>query len=268
VINFDYCGHGNVKCICPLCKELTPVERINDIYVKRDDLFKVAGVNGGKARTCWFLAEGAKGLITTGARQSPQVNIVAHIAKAKGIPCRVHVPWGAFTPELEDAKKAGAEIVQHKPGYNTVIIRGALDDLKNNGDWTYIPFGMECEEAVRQTAQQVANLPHDINRVVVPVGSGMTLAGVLQGLVDYPLTVPVFGVAVGADPTKRLDKYAPSGWREMVELVRSEHGYHEGKLAWLGPLMLDPIYEAKCLEYLRPGDLFWIVGIRQTAVRA
>jgi len=26
---------------------------------------------------------------------------------------------------------------------------------------------------------------------------------------------------------------------------------------------LDPIFEAKCLPFLQPGDLFWVVGIRQ-----
>ena len=30
----------------------------------------------------------------------------------------------------------------------------------------------------------------------------------------------------------------------------------------LGGLALDPYYEAKCVPYLRPGDLFWVVGRR------
>jgi len=32
---------------------VTPVQRIDHVWVKRDDLYHVAGVNGGKAHACW-----------------------------------------------------------------------------------------------------------------------------------------------------------------------------------------------------------------------
>lgn len=48
---------------------LTPVERCGDIWLKRDDAFTVAGQYGGKARTCWQLAQGASGLVTAGSRR-------------------------------------------------------------------------------------------------------------------------------------------------------------------------------------------------------
>ena len=72
--------------------DYTPIESSGGYYFKRDDLYRVAGVSGGKARTCWGLAQGAPGLVTAGSRHSPQVNIVAHIAQELGVPCRVHVP--------------------------------------------------------------------------------------------------------------------------------------------------------------------------------
>ena len=78
---------------------LTPIETHGGHLVKRDDLFSIGGVNGGKVRTCWHLAQGAKGLVTAGSRQSPQVNIVAHIAKKLNIPSRVHMPRGKLSPE-------------------------------------------------------------------------------------------------------------------------------------------------------------------------
>lgn len=244
---------------------VTPIERLGDVWVKRDDTYSVAGVAGGKVRSCWALAQGAPGLVTAGSRQSPQVNIVAHIAHRLGIPCRVHVPSGAFTPELEAAQAAGAEVVQHKPGHNSVIIARAREDAKARG-WREIPFGMECAEAPRQTATQVVDLPADVKRIVVPVGSGMSLAGVLWGLRNAGLAVPVVGVVVGAEPAKRLDRYAPQGWRDMATLVRSEQDYHDAAPRTnLGGLELDPIYEAKCLPFLQPGDLLWVVGVRQSA---
>ena len=37
----------------------TPIEQLGDYWVKREDSFEVAGVNGGKVRTCWQLSQGA-----------------------------------------------------------------------------------------------------------------------------------------------------------------------------------------------------------------
>ena len=86
----------------------TPVQRRGELWFKRDDLFEVGGVYGGKVRTCYALAQGAAGLVTAGSRQSPQANIVAQIARVMGIPCRVHTPTGELSPELLAARAAGA----------------------------------------------------------------------------------------------------------------------------------------------------------------
>ena len=248
--------------------DVTPVEEHGGYLVKRDDLFAVGGSAGGKARTCLALAAAGApaGLVTAGSRQSPQANIVAAVAAQLGVRCRVHVPAaaGPLTPELAAAAGHGAEIVEHRPGHNSVIIARARDDAAARG-WLDIPFGMECAEAVRQTAGQVASLPADVTRIVVPVGSGMSLAGILAGLAQAGRDTPVLGVVVGADPARRLGKWAP-GWRGRVQLVKAQQGYHDHAAGTrLGELELDPVYEAKCLPFLRPGDLLWVVGRRETA---
>lgn len=247
--------------------ELTPIERVGAFFLKRDDLFCVGGVRGGKVRTCWSLSQGAKGLITAGSRMSPQVNIVSHIAGRLGLPCRVHTPEGELSPEVLSAKNTGAEVVQHNAGYNSVIISRAQDDAKERG-WTEIPFGMECQAAVDATRKQVANIPKDVKRILMVVGSGMSLSGVLHGLNDFGLKIPVVGISVGADPEERLNTYAPKNWREMVTIIKCPIDYHDdadGNI--IGDVIVDPIYEGKCLPYLEAGDLFWIVGVRETAVK-
>ncbi len=247
-------------------KKLTPIQKSGGIHIKRDDFYEIAGVCGGKVRTCFVLAKGAKGLVTAGSRQSPQVNIVAHIAQHLDIPCHAHTPTGVLSPELLEAQKLGATIIQHKAGYNSVIIARARDDAGVLG-WTNIPFGMDCWEAVNQTQAQVENLPQ-VERIVVPVGSGMTLAGILWGLKNYKKQAQVLGVVVGADPIKRLDKYAPPNWREVVKLVKAREDYHTLVDEKVGDIALDPIYEAKCKRYLLLGDLLWVVGIRNTWKKA
>lgn len=256
-------------------EQITPWQRLGDIFVKRDDLFGVAGVRGGKCRTCLALSrpgrkEGllsfpTKGFTTAGSRSSPQANIVAHIAQYYHLPCRVHTPSGELYPELVAAQEAGATIVQHSAGYNNVIIARAREDAAAR-NWTYIPFGMECQEAVQQTCGQVRGLPSSVHRLVVPVGSGMSLSGILHGLERFKKRVPVIGVMVGADPTKRLNTYAPLQWRSMVTLIPSGSDYHQQKKtgAEFRGIILDPGYEAKCVPFLKPGDAFWIVGVRQT----
>jgi 1-aminocyclopropane-1-carboxylate deaminase/D-cysteine desulfhydrase-like pyridoxal-dependent ACC family enzyme len=250
---------------------ITPLQRVGDFLLKRDDLFEVASVRGGKARACWSMAQGAPGLVTGGSRSSPQIKIVAYIAKALGVPCRVHVPIGDLTPELRAAQAAGAIVIRHSPGHNTVIAARAREDDAIARGWRLIPFGMECPEAVQQTATQahatftqMRDQGATVRRVVVPVGSGMSLAGVLHGLAQASFTVPVVGVVVGADPVKRLDEWAPARWRNLCELVRThvDDFQKSPPVTRLGDVELDPLFEAKCLEFLEPGDLLWVIGIR------
>lgn len=249
---------------------LTPIERRGDIWVKRDDLFNVGGAGGGKVRSCLALAKaakdaGAQGIVTAGSRSSPQVNIVARVAAHIGIGARCHCPSGELAPEVLAAVEAGAEIIQHQAGRNSVIVARAREDAEQSG-WAEIPFGMECDEAVAQTRKQVRDIPEGVARIVCPVGSGMSLSGLLWGLIDQGLDIPVAGIVVGADPIKRLDRYAPPNWRDMVELIPSGSDYHdEAADAGVEGLRLDPHYEGKCVPFLEADDLLWVVGIRQSA---
>jgi len=262
----------SAPCTAAVPPELTPWQRHHGTWVKRDDLYAVAGVCGGKARTCWQLAQGATGLVTAGSRASPQVNIVAHVAAALGLPCRVHTPTGKASAEVAVAVSVGATRIAHRAGYNSVIVARAREDAAARG-WQLIPFGMECSEAVAATAAQVAQVPGDIGRLVVPVGSGMSLAGILWGLHTGAAAghhhLPVLGVVVGAAPERRLDRWAPPEWRRHVTLARSPHDYHQAAPATrLGSLVLDAHYEAKALPHLAPDDALWVVGIRRTAAVA
>lgn len=248
---------------------LTPIQEHAGHPVKRDDLFGVAGVFGGKVRTCQALAQGAPGLVTAGARHSPQISIVARVAEHMGIPAWCYTATGPCTAEIEDAEAHGAGVYRVKPGYNSVIAARAREAAADLG-WAHVPFGMEHPMAVEQTRSQVANVVSylqahpDTRRIVVPVGSGMSLAGILHGLADNGSEVPVVGVVVGARPERRLEKYAPLMWQVQCQLVDAGAPYQQETDGRMGDLVLDPIYEAKCLAHLLPGDLLWVVGIRGT----
>jgi 1-aminocyclopropane-1-carboxylate deaminase/D-cysteine desulfhydrase-like pyridoxal-dependent ACC family enzyme len=246
-----------------LINKLTPVQQHGEYYLKRDDLFFLAGVNGGKVRSCYNLMRGARGVVTAGSRKSPQINIVASIAQLMNIPFYAHTPNGELGEELLLAQSKGANIIQHPAGYNSVIKARAREHAIELG-LLEVPFGMMCDTAVEETRRQAQNLPANIKRIVIPVGSGMSLAGLLHGLHDIGLTVPVLGVVVGADPTDTLDAFAPMGWRGMVKLVPAGVDHHEEVEVVFGGVVLDPIYEAKCVRFLEPGDLFWVIGLRES----
>lgn len=259
----------------------TPVERHGPIWLKRDDLFTVAGVHGGKVRTCWALATARPditGLVTASSRMSPQAEIVANVAADLSIECHLFMPWTSrqpMTPIMIAAEKIGACFHMVRPGHNSVIKARAREFVAYENAFggqrlAEIPFGMECAYAVRLTAAQVGSaLRVNPKRIVVPVGSAMSLAGILHGMRRNGSLVPVLGVQVGADPSRRLDTWAPADWRSMVGLVPAGIDYHQpAPVTEFDGVPLDPIYEAKCLPFLEPGDLLWVVGRRLETVVA
>jgi len=242
--------------------EITPIEERSGIFVKRDDLYYFKRVNGGKVRSALRLCDGEKvGLVTAGSRKSPQVQIISEIAKAKNLPFVAFTPTGKITKEIQFALENGANVEQVYMGFNNNIIKRAKE-AASVLNYRYIPFGMEDEMILPAIEDQVESLKGlKINRIVISIGSGMTLCGILLGMKKFGMELPVLGVIVGADPRKRLDKYAPDDWESNVELVKSSLDYHKSykENNFMG-IELDPIYEAKAIPFLRKGDLFWIVG--------
>lgn len=241
--------------------DLTPVEKHGNIYFKRDDKFIIGAANGGKARAAYMLMKNAKGVVTAGARKSPQIQIVSIIAEQLKIPCYAETTWGGKTKELEIAESHGAQIVFNNDTWHNVVIISRAKALAEKLGYTNIPFGMECWEAVKYTAMQVKNIPDNTKRIIMPIGSGMSFAGVLWGVILFKKNVKVIGVQVGANPTKRLKKYAPPSFKAWAEIIKSPLPYSESfKDNILNGVELDEIYEAKCIPYVQDGDLFWIVG--------
>lgn len=75
---------------------LTPVQEVDGLHIKRDDLYAPFGpgeVNGGKLRQCVMLVNSVKkdykSLLTYCSIHSPQAPITAAVARANGMPCRI-----------------------------------------------------------------------------------------------------------------------------------------------------------------------------------
>ena len=245
----------------------TPIEKRGSIYLKRDDLYQPGNIRawGGKARSCFRLVKEAKdrgfaGVVTAGSRSSPQVSIVANIAKKLGIACVAFAPQGDLGNELIDAQNQGAHLIQVFPGYNTVICARCKEFATAN-NYKEIPFGMMCPESINETAKQYKKIPPQVKRIVVPIGSGMSALGIIEGMRHSNKKLPIIGIVVGADPTKTLNRFCPD-WQDYLTLQKSQFPYQKELSADIDGVELDCIYEAKCVPYLSSGDLLWIVGIR------
>ncbi|MFG3338705.1 hypothetical protein [Glycomyces sp. NPDC048151] len=244
---------------------VTPVELLGGVWVKREDAWSRGGASGAKSRAMFTAAEGAPGLMSAGARISPQLERAALVAAALGIPARLHTGWGNDTDETRTALAAGATLLRHRPGRLSVIRARYRTDAAAHPDWAHVPFGMDLPVYRDQVAAQAHALEHrEFRRIIVPVGSGSTLAAICCGLDDADNPIPVVGVVVGAEPTGLLNTRYPK-WRNRTALVRAAVAYEKPVRADLGGLVLDPHYEAKCLPHLAEGDLLWAVGRRASA---
>lgn len=242
---------------------LTPVEMHGGHSVKRDDLADERGVRGGKARTLGavcrhVVAEGLCGLTVYAARNSVTPRTVGAVCYAYGVPACIHTaaskePLGeAFL----DAQRNLVRVVEHRPGYMSVLAARARDQAAADG-YLALGLGLDFPPAALLTAEQVANVPRGTRRIVTAVGSGHMLEGILRGLEATGNLVPVLGVCVGSIPECVAGMETPVD----VELVRSALDFNKpAREATLGDLALNPYYEAKCLPYLREGDLLWVVA--------
>lgn len=238
--------------------------RQTKVWLKREDLWYRGEAHGSKCKVGFILA-GKKPLAVVGGshRTSPQAERVALIGKELGVPAHVHTAASAEeSPIIKRCRELGAVVHEHRPGYMNVVLKRASNQAEDNG-FALIPWGMECQTYVDEVAKQVKNIPSEVERIVVPLGSGMALSGILKGLAmrDWPL--PVLAVSVGSkNYIQRVHEYAPKGWEDQVKIVDSDYDFDKMVEASVGPVSLDPQYEAKCAEFLQSGDLLWLVAHR------
>ena len=253
--------------------ELSPVELHNGIYIKRNDKLKIYDVNGGKSQGAYFLIQDAKkkgfaGVATVGSRFSPQCDIVSNICENEDIQCRLFMPKAKQeTDVIKKIKTRKNSVIDFVPyGYTSNLIFNASNFCKQN-NFYFIPFGMKCLENINVVAKQCENIPANIKRIVVPVGSGVTLCGVLTGLMNFGrYDIEVLGIQTGADSTKFIYRHLPlmNEIRFHLKFYKPELKpavrYSETVHAEIDGIVLNERYEAKCYDFLKKDDLFWVVG--------
>ncbi|MCQ8278523.1 D-cysteine desulfhydrase family protein [Acetobacteraceae bacterium KSS8] len=261
---------------------------------KRDD-FTGFGVGGNKIRKIEYLmaeamAEGANVLITTGGHQSNHARVVAAAAARFGmrsvLVLRGNAP-SSFQGNLLLDRLFGAEVEFLDPDAYFDLIAGRMqahaDAASAKGEVPFIiPLGgatavgalgyvRAVQEMAEQHRQQKRSPP---DAIVVPAGSGGTLAGLVVGChLHWPKT-RVIGISVSRDARWFQERVAEmaSGclallgggrsWSPEEILVSDEYvGTRYGvpspdgneavrQAARLEGLLLDPIYTGKAMAGL------------------
>jgi len=240
------------------------VETHGGVKVVREDLRRFGDANGTKARALYAIASDAKlGVVTAGGRSSTQSLMMGCVARHLNLPFAYHCPAGDSTPILEFLESIGTRIERHRPGYGGVVSARGREDAAATG-FTFIPTGVEGPRMIAVVSAAAAQVDFTgVSRLVVPVGSGMTLCGILRHVATLRNRPDVVGVSVGASPKRRLKLYAPANWQSFVEIVSPEISFKKSGPDDFHGVPVDPHYSGKCVSFLQSGDMFWNSGARQ-----
>jgi 1-aminocyclopropane-1-carboxylate deaminase/D-cysteine desulfhydrase-like pyridoxal-dependent ACC family enzyme len=265
---------------------LTPWELRGGMWFKRDDLFRPFAdipLSGGKVRQAIALLTTMRqriltnhgGVVLTGTGvHSPQGLIIARVAVGLGLRCVVFSSANDVSRHvlLRRVLEVGAQVnTSAGTGYESALMAAMQRWQREHDQAGYVVrFGINLDDAPQAimgtTAQQVQNIPAGVERVVIPVGAGITAAGIILGLQHYRPDVRAVCVQIaGYDRRKQIDAMTWGGadydWYSIkgIPYGREIHRTVRG-------LTLDPIYEAKAYDwaYQRraalPHSAFWIVG--------
>jgi len=186
-------------------RDLSPVERVGELWLKREDKFAPLGygdINGSKLRACiWLIAEYVRtspnpvGVVSGAVTGSPQHPMVAIVCRHFGLRS-VHV---VGTPDIDKhenlaiARAYGATFEVSKVGYAKALEgrARALARDKYPGHFVLetnitVSLGRNPPTRVERFhdvgATQVDNFPDHVETLILPAGSCNTATSVLYGI--------------------------------------------------------------------------------------
>ena len=280
--------------------ELTSIEEYNGIFYKRDDLFKPftdSPLNGGKTRQALSLIQTTLDIIrkdynstvsTACSVHSAQGVIIARIAKEYNLKFILVVSGKSLEDSLSRykslriVKDLGGDIrVVSKLGYNNVL-NSKLNEISKSEKSFTIAFGMNyknyAKSIIETNVNQVRNIPQELDSLVIPVGSGVTSAGILSGLRKFDKQVKniILVQIAGFDRTKEINEIVNEDidiWEPSIQIPYKFIRYGKYPYSkWLDckisdDFSLDGRYEAKAHEWMLNNKstlgnkiLFWVIG--------
>lgn len=271
--------------------DLTRVEKIGDVWFKREDTFSPDGMhNGSKFRQLiWlFSRKSFPGVASGAVTGSPQLPMVAACAKHYEMKC---VQFSGARKNMALAgENLGAETTLVNPGYAPLLNSRAKDYATKHG-WLRIETNItvttsdaDIEAFHRVGSEQVRNLPEHMETLIIPAGSRNSAVSILYGLRRHPpksLKKIIF-----MHINKNLVKHEKEMWQrlkacgvgalpyqfETHDVFANDYTTYEKLMPFTyNNVVMHPRYEGKCFNYIKdhPAEfrpylnektLFWIVG--------
>ena len=210
-------------------RSFTKVEKLGDYYFKREDsFFPFSGslVNGGKLRQGISLVQSNidyirnecnSTLITATSVHSPQGLIIAKIAEHYKLYCTICIGGLKNYNQVYNHSlmvqclNIGADVrLVSGTGMHNVLSARCKDIKKKEGGFI-VEFGINVQDnsksVIDTIARQCINIPKQVKHIIVPSGSGLTLAGVLIGVrKNLSKYITIQGIGVGPDRSKVVNK--------------------------------------------------------------
>jgi 1-aminocyclopropane-1-carboxylate deaminase len=189
----------------PLLSHSSPLEKVNSalfpqiqLWIKRDDLLHPT-VSGNKFRKLKYnlvqAGEHRPTLISMGGAWSNHLHALAHAAQLHGLSSiglvrGLHAAGAPLNATLVDCQNAGMQLhFVSREDYRVLRDHPLAWQRWANGnpdDYLWLPEGGSNSQAIAGVAELVQELVDDLgdvpDTVVLPCGTGTTLAGVVAGL--------------------------------------------------------------------------------------
>jgi 1-aminocyclopropane-1-carboxylate deaminase/D-cysteine desulfhydrase-like pyridoxal-dependent ACC family enzyme len=274
-----------------LALQLTPIEEHKGILFKRDDFFMPfpnEQINGGKVRQAINLIHANLDLIrkeynstvaTSCGIHSPQGMIVSRVAKEYHLSC--FVGYGRVLPENLAQNRFVQEIIRNNGTAKTIATQGFdkvvtfhLKELQKEGNgknFYIIKFGIDIDRnpvVIDCIAEQVENLPDNLDNLVIPCGSGITSGAILRGIKKFGKKVRMIYVVHISGEERRNDIRKIEDSVPYIYVKGTGYRYGQPLKKTVDErLDLDCIYEAKAYDWMtkhidckKEKTLFWVVG--------
>ena len=220
------------------------IDTVGSVLVLRDDLYP----GGTKARVLpRMLAVGTEYVYASPAYGYAQIAL-AHAARAVGALATVFVAKRAtMHPRTEEARRAGAKVVQVPTGYLSNVQSKARGYCELTGA-TFMPFGFDSEDFLAALEGVVREAPAHPPEVWSVAGSGVLSRAMQRVWTD----VPFHAVQIGQPPNVAAARL----WLSPLPFERDA--------TEPPPFPSCSNYDAKAwafiLRHAAPGALFWNVA--------
>ena len=210
---------------------------------------------------------------TAASVHSPQSPIVSRVAKEFGL--KSIIGFGNTTVEkalkhkmMQKCKELGSELIvlSETQGFNNVIYSN-LHKLSETRPMFKILFGYAAqshrESIVTRIAEQIENVDCDV--LYVPVGSGVTLSGILEGARMYQKKFKIVGLQpFGHDRRKSIHTILEGmTWEYEYDWIMGKYAYNKLFKKNVG-FELDMVYESKSYDMIKfnkdEKSCFWCIG--------